>query len=151
VMELSAVFRPLLEAKDATGAEFRAVMAGKPVPGLPGQGPRLRDLLEDCAFMTRDRLRTLHDMGVPVGSVFAAGGWAQSRSLLALRASVFGAPIHTVRETELSAYGAAVLAGIASGGMPPTGLATEVVEPDHASKAAYNRAGSRPDSRSVTQ
>ena len=79
--------------------------------------------------MTRDRLRALYEMGVPRGAIFAAGGWAQSRSLLALRASVLGCPIHTVRETELSAYGAAVLAGVASGGSPPCDLIVETVEP----------------------
>jgi xylulokinase len=129
VMELSAVLRPLLEAEDDTGAGFRKVMAGAPVPGRPGEGPLLRDLLENSAVMTRDRLRTLHEMGVPQGAIFAAGGWAQSRSLLALRASVLGCPIHTVRETELSAYGAAVLAGIAGGGTPPCDLIIETVEP----------------------
>ncbi|WP_158804949.1 L-fuculokinase [Acidisoma sp. L85] len=129
VMELSAVLRPLMEAEDETGAGFRKVMAGAPVPGKPGEGPLLRDLLENSAAMTRDRLRTLHKMGVPSGAIFAAGGWAQSRSLLALRASVLGCSIHTVQEAELSAYGAAVLAGIAGGGTPPCDLIIETVEP----------------------
>jgi xylulokinase len=128
VMELSAVLRPLMEAEDETGAGFRRVMAGAPVPGRPGEGPQLRDLLENSAAMTRDRLRTLYEMGVPRGAIFAVGGWAQSRSLLALRASVLGCPIHTVRETELSAYGAAVLAGLASGDTPPCDLIIETVE-----------------------
>ncbi len=101
VMELSALLRPLLEAEDDTGRSFRAVMAGAPVPGRPGQGPPLRDLLEDSACMTRDRLHTLLGMGVPPGPIFAAGGWAQSRSLLALRASVLGCPIHMVREDRI--------------------------------------------------
>ncbi|WP_158804003.1 MULTISPECIES: FGGY family carbohydrate kinase [unclassified Acidisoma] len=129
VMELSAVLRPLMEAEDETGTGFRDVMAGAPVPGRPGEGPLLRKLLENSAAMTRDRLRALYEMGVPRGAIFAAGGWAQSRSLLALRASVLGCPIHTVRETELSAYGAAVLAGVASGGSPPCDLIVETVEP----------------------
>jgi xylulokinase len=143
VMELSAMLRPLLEAEDDTGSAFRAVMAGAPVPGSPGQGPPLRDLLEASACMTRDRLHTLLGMGVPPGPIFAAGGWAQSRSLLALRASVLGCPIHMVRETELSAYGAAVLAGLANGGKPPKDLAIETVEPDQDWAAAYASAPSQ--------
>jgi xylulokinase len=149
VIELSAVFRPLMDAPDGDGASFRAVMAGGRVPGTPWRGPRVRDLLEDCALMTRDRLQALHAMGVAPGPVFAAGGWAQSATLLLLRASIFGCPVHTVRETELSAYGAAVLAGLASGGTPPPGLKTRVVEPDPDWHAAYSAAAFRPETRSV--
>jgi xylulokinase len=145
VMELSAMLRPLLDAEDETGLGFRAVMAGGTVPGGPGHGPVLRDLLETGARMTRDRLWSLRRMGVPSGPLFAAGGWAQSRSLLVLRASIFGCPIHTVRETELSAYGAALLAAVATGDSPAEGLAIDCVTPNPAWEASYAAMAMRRD------
>jgi xylulokinase len=137
VLELSRILEPLLAEEDGAGASFRSVMRGADVPGAPRHGPALRDVLEDCADQTRGRLSALRVLGVPDGPVFATGGWARSASLLRLRASIFGRPIYTVEEMELSAYGAALVAAIGSGHTPPQTLTWRVVIPDQDWAAAY--------------
>jgi xylulokinase len=137
VMELSRVLEPLLTQNDGAGASFRDVMNGADVPGIPRQGPALRDVLEDCADRTRKRLAALAALGAPTGPLFATGGWARSPSLLRLRASIFERPIFAVEELELSAYGAALVAAIGSGANPTQSLTWREIAPDLDWAAAY--------------
>lgn len=130
VMELSAVLEPLLKNPGAAGATFRAVMAGGPVPGRPGEPNAVRACLEAVTRDTGARLVALTGLGVPPGPLFVGGGWARSLSFLRLRATLLGRPIHRLQETELSAYGAALLAAGAMGASPALDLAESVVEPD---------------------
>lgn len=142
VTELSVLLGPLLVRPDETDAQFRAVMAGAPVPGRPGAGPLLRNVLEAVTRGTYDRLLALTELGAPPGPLFTSGGWARSASFLQLRASLFGQPIHTVAEAELSAYGAAFLAACAVGSAPPIRLEEKIVEPNPEWERAYAGAGS---------
>ena len=130
VTELQAELEPLLAREDEAGAQFRAVMAGAPVPGQPGKGPLPRHVLEHVTLGTRDRLAALAELGAPPGPLFTGGGWARSASFLRLRASMFGQPIHTVAEAELSAYGATLLAARALRAAPPVRLEVAVLDPD---------------------
>ncbi len=97
--------------------------------------------LEACAFHARAMLDAARLAGAEDGPIFATGGWARSRALVELRASVFGETVHTVDEEELTAFGAALLAcdgtgrsfadRLALGGRaiePKPGLATRYAE-----------------------
>lgn len=137
VTELSAVLEPLMARQDEVGEQFRAVMAGAPVPGDPGDGTALRQILEEVTGSTRDRLAALADLGVPPGPLFVGGGWSRSASFLRLRASLFAEPIYTVDEVELSAYGAALLAACALDAAPLIRLDAGLVEPDPDWERAY--------------
>ena len=129
VTELSAALNPLLTDPGETGAAFRSVMAGSPIPGKPGDQNAVRARLEAITRETGARLASLVSLGVPPGPLFVGGGWARSISFLRLRANLLGRPIHRLEETELSAYGAAVLAAWAVGASPPLRVAERIVEP----------------------
>jgi len=144
VTELSAALDPLLNDDGLLGGQFRAVMAGAPVPGAPGQGPALRDALEAVTFGTRARLQALTALGVPDGALFTGGGWARSDSFLRLRASILDRPIHRVQEAELTAYGAALLAARALGFSPAQALETELITPDPVWARAYAQGSIQP-------
>lgn len=144
VTELSAALDPLINDDGLLGSQFRAVMAGAVVPGAPGQGPALRDQLEAVTFGTRARLEALTDLGVPDGAIFTGGGWARSDSFLQLRASILGRPIYRVKEAELTAYGAALLAARALGCTPPQTLETELITPDPVWARAYVPGATQP-------
>jgi xylulokinase len=137
VTELSGVLEPLMRDEGEIGAAFRGIMAGDPVPGAPGQGPAVRDRLEEVTRGTRLRLTELAALGAPPGPLFTGGGWARSNSFLRLRASMLGQEIHTVAEAELGAYGAALLAAQAIGYAPPVRLAEQVIAPDPVWARAY--------------
>jgi xylulokinase len=91
VLELSRILEPLLAEEDDSRTSLADVMRGEDVPGAPRQGPALRDVLEDCADQTRERLAALHVLGAPDGPLFATGGWARSPSLLRLGPASSGA------------------------------------------------------------
>lgn len=74
-----------------------------------------RKALEACSFYARAMLADASDAGAIAGPLFATGGWARSRALIELRASVFGEPVHTVDEQELTAFGAALFASQGAG------------------------------------
>lgn len=137
VTELSGALEPLLQDNGDLGRDFRAIMAGNPVPGTPGEGPAVRACLEKVTQGTARRLAALAALGVPLGPLFTGGGWARSDSFLALRASMFGQDVHTVAETELSAFGAAVLAARATGAAPPLNFAERTIPPDQAWARLY--------------
>jgi xylulokinase len=74
-----------------------------------------RQALEACAFQARAMIEAAVGAGAHDGPIFATGGWARSRALVELRASVFGQPVHTLGEEELTAFGAAMLASEGAG------------------------------------
>jgi xylulokinase len=82
-----------------------------------GQGrPHLtRAVLEGVAFGLRDSLELLREIGVRPEVGRASGGGARSRTWLEIVASVLGVPLELMAVEEGSAYGAALLAGVASG------------------------------------
>ena len=116
---------------------MRDIMDGGPVPGSPGEGPAVRNRLEEVTRGTALRLTELAELGAPPGPLFAGGGWARSDSFLGLRASMFGRDIHTFEEAELSAFGAAFLGAHASGFSPPVLLAERTIPPNPAWARLY--------------
>jgi xylulokinase len=108
------------------------------------RGDLVRAVLEGVAYGLRDSLELLSALGVKAGAGRASGGGARSRLWLQVVASVLGLPLElTVLEVG-SAYGAALLAGVAGGAFGNVHEAVdacvrvrEVIEPDPIWQATY--------------
>jgi xylulokinase len=79
------------------------------------RGALARAVLEGVAFGLRDSLELLRALGVSPEKGRVSGGGARSRLWLEIVASVLGIPLELTVVEEGSAYGAALLAGVASG------------------------------------
>jgi xylulokinase len=108
------------------------------------RGALVRAVLEGVAYGLRDSLELLRALGVRPAAGRASGGGARSRLWLTIVASVLGVPLELTAVEEGSAYGAALLAGVASGAFADAREAVaacvrvrEHVEPDPAWSAAY--------------
>src|SRR5207244_5895257 len=79
------------------------------------RGALVRAVLEGVAFGLRDSLELLRELGIQpvVGRV--SGGGARSGLWLRIVASVLGLPLERTAVEEGSAYGAALLGGVAAG------------------------------------
>ena len=77
-------------------------------------GALARAVLEGVAYGLRDSLELLRELGVGPVSARVSGGGARSRLWLEIVASVLGLPLELTAVEEGSAYGAALLAGVAS-------------------------------------
>jgi len=75
----------------------------------------VRSVLEGVAYGLRDSLELLRELGVEPAAARASGGGARSRLWLEIVASVLGLPLELTAVEEGSAYGAALLAGVANG------------------------------------
>ena len=131
VFEFAASLAPLQE-RDA-GAALRAFLAADHAPGEPGTARQIlqalqhalrraapsengfetvdtRTVLEGSSFYARLMLQAVRDIAPTRARVYSVGGWARSKALLQLRASVLGEPLVTIDEQELTALGAALIA-----------------------------------------
>ncbi len=79
------------------------------------RGALVRAVLEGVAYGLRDSLELLREIGVTPEQGRVSGGGARSRLWLEIVASVLGLPVELTVVEEGSAYGAALLAGIAEG------------------------------------
>jgi xylulokinase len=109
-------------------------------------GALVRAVLEGVAFGLRDSLELLRELGVDPRAGHASGGGARSELWLRILASVLGLPIRRAATDEGSAYGAALLAGVAAGVFRDVHEAVaacvrldDAVEPDPEWRAAYDR------------
>jgi xylulokinase len=109
------------------------------------RGALVRAVLEGVAFGLRDSLDLLRDLGVAADVGRASGGGARSRRWLGIVASVLGLPLELTAVEEGSAFGAALLAGVAGGvfaGVEEAVAACvrvrETVEPDPAAAHVYD-------------
>jgi xylulokinase len=75
----------------------------------------VRAVLEGVACGLRDSLDLLRSLGVESDLARVSGGGARSRAWLEIVASVLGIPLETTAVEEGSAYGAALLGGVAGG------------------------------------
>ncbi len=75
----------------------------------------MRAVLEGVALGLRDSLDLLRALGVDVTSARVSGGGARSELWLRICASVLGVPIERMVVEEGSAFGAALLGGVAGG------------------------------------
>jgi xylulokinase len=78
-------------------------------------GALVRAVLEGVAYGLRDSLELLRDLGVDPRAGHASGGGARSALWLRILASVLGLPIRRAATDEGSAFGAALLGGVAAG------------------------------------
>jgi xylulokinase len=79
------------------------------------RGALARAVLEGVAFGLRDSLELLRELGVAPRTGRVSGGGARSSLWLEVVASVLGLPLERTVVEEGSAYGAALLAGVAGG------------------------------------
>jgi len=107
-------------------------------------GALVRAVLEGVAYGLRDSLELLRDLGVDPRAGHASGGGARSALWLRILASVLGLPIRRAATDEGSAFGAALLGGVAAGVFRDVHEAVascvrllDPVEPDPRWSAAY--------------
>jgi len=79
------------------------------------RGALVRAVLEGVACGLRDSLELLRDLGVEAAAGRVSGGGAHSRLWLEIVASTQGIPLELTAVEEGSAFGAALLAGVAAG------------------------------------
>jgi xylulokinase len=110
------------------------------------RGALVRAVLEGVAYGLRDSLELLRELGVDPRAGHVSGGGARSELWVRILASVLGLPIQRTATDEGSAYGAALLGGVAAGVFRDVheAVATCVrlldpVEPDPEWGAAYER------------
>jgi xylulokinase len=101
-----------------------------------GPGALTRAVLEGVAFGLRDCLDTVRDVGAAGARGRVSGGGAESRLWLQIVASVLELPLEIMATNQGSAFGAALLGGVAAGVYRDVDEAadacvrvTEVVEP----------------------
>jgi xylulokinase len=76
------------------------------------RGHLIRSILEGVAFSLRDSLEIFKELGIPVEQIRASGGGSRSFFWRQIQADVFGKELVTLRTSEGSAFGAALLAGV---------------------------------------
>ena len=108
------------------------------------RGALVRAVLEGVAFGLRDSLELLVALGVEADRGRASGGGARGRLWLEIVASVLGVPLELTAVEEGSAFGAALLGGVAGGVFADVHEAVAhcvrvraVVEPNPAWAATY--------------
>ena len=86
-----------------------------------------RAVMEGVIFSLRDSLEIMRGLGVPVDEIRATGGGARRGLWGQLQADIYGTSVRSTVADEGPAYGAALLAGVASGTYADVEEATSVV------------------------
>ena len=109
------------------------------------RGALVRAVLEGVAFGLRDSLELLRGLGVEAPHARVSGGGSRGDVWLRIVASVLGIPLETTMSEEGSAYGAALLGGVAGGMFGDVHEAAarcvkveRRIEPDAADAAQYD-------------
>jgi xylulokinase len=108
-------FLPYLTGERTPHADPQARAAFAGVTVRHDLGAFVRAVLEGVAYGLRDSLELLRELGVDPEAGHASGGGARSEHWLRILASVLGLPIRRTATDEGSAYGAALLGGVAAG------------------------------------
>ncbi len=110
------------------------------------RGALVRAVLEGVAFGLRDSLELLRAVGATSDRARVSGGGARGGEWLRIVASVLDLPLETTVSEEGSAYGAALLGGVAGGLFSDVGDAVarcvsvaERVDPERAAVDVYSR------------
>jgi xylulokinase len=109
------VFLPYLQGERTPHADPDARAAFTGLQLRHDRGALVRAVLEGVAFGLRDSLDLLRGLGVDVTLARVSGGGARSELWLRICASVLGVPIERTAVDEGSAFGAALLGGVAGG------------------------------------
>ena len=138
------LFAPYLAGERTPHADPSARAAITGLELRHDRGALVRAVLEGVAFGLRDSLELVRALGVPVDRARASGGGARGL-WLRIVASVLGIPIELTAVEEGSAYGAALLGGVAGAVFTDVHDAVarcvtvrETVEPDSAWQSAYD-------------
>lgn len=75
----------------------------------------VRAILEGVVFGLRDSLEIIRSLKIPVNQIRLTGGGARSAIWRQIQADVFGQPVVTINVEEGPAFGAAIIAGVATG------------------------------------
>ena len=100
----------------------------------------IRSILEAVAYMLRQDVELVQELGVPVQEVRSIGGGARSPLWLQIKADVLRRPVATLACEEVACLGAAMLAATAAGHF------TDLQE----AATAMVRVGAEPSSRRLT-
>ncbi|MGH3111721.1 MAG: xylulokinase [Gaiellaceae bacterium] len=145
-----ATFLPYLQGERTPHADPDARAAFTGVALQHDRGALVRAVLEGVAYGLRDSLELLRELGVAPEKGRVSGGGARSRLWLEIVASVLGLPLELTVVEEGSAYGAALLAGVAGGefadareAVAACVRAREPVEPNAAWASAYEEGYAR--------
>jgi len=72
----------------------------------------IRSILEGVAFSLRDSIEIFRELKIPVEQIRSSGGGSRNFTWRQIQADVFGTELVTLRTSEGSAFGAALLAGV---------------------------------------
>jgi xylulokinase len=108
-------FLPYLSGERTPHADPHARAAFAGLTLRHDRGALVRAVLEGVAYGLRDSLELLRELGVDPRDGRVSGGGARSELWLRILASVLGLPIRRTTTDEGSAYGAALLGGVAAG------------------------------------
>jgi xylulokinase len=139
-------FLPYLTGERTPHADAHARAAFTGLTVRHDLGALVRAVLEGVAYGLRDSLELLRELGVAPHAAHASGGGARSESWLRIVASVLNLPVRRTASDEGSAYGAALLGGVAAGVFRDVHEAVaacvqllDPVEPDPRWSEAYER------------
>jgi xylulokinase len=76
------------------------------------RGHLIRSILEGVAFSLRDSLEIFNELDIPVHQIRASGGGSRSQIWREIQSDIYGKELVTLRTSEGSAFGAALLAGV---------------------------------------
>lgn len=138
------VFLPYLQGERTPHADPDARGAFVGLELRHDRGALVRAVLEGVAFGLRDSLELLHGLGAEPAVARISGGGARSTLWREIVASVLGLPLELTESAEGSAFGAALLGGVAGGVFADVDEAVsrcvrvrERVEPDPGHRAVY--------------
>lgn len=109
------LFAPYLAGERTPHADPNARAAFVGLSLRHDRGALVRAVLEGVAYGLRDSLELLRALGCTVEVGRVSGGGARSPLWVKIAASVLGVPLQRTAAEEGAAYGAALLAGVASG------------------------------------
>jgi xylulokinase len=138
------LFAPYLSGERTPHADADARAAFVGLELRHDRGALCRAVLEGVAYGLRDSLELLRALGVEIEVARVSGGGARSRLWLQIVASTLGVPLELTAAEEGSAFGAALLGGVAGGVFADvheavrTGVSVrETIEPVHDWQEAY--------------
>ena len=125
---MDVVFVPALTGLGApTGSRMRGTIFG--LTRATSIADLARATLEGVACQVADLIRAMdQDLGAALSEIRADGGMARSDPFLQFQADLLGVPIRRSPQTESTAMGAALLAGLGAGLWPDVTAAVELIE-----------------------
>jgi xylulokinase len=137
-------FLPYLQGERTPHADPNARGAFVGLTLRHNRGALVRAVLEGVAYGLRDSLELLRGLGVEANVGRASGGGARGDLWLRIAATVFDLPLERPVVEEGSAYGAALLAGVAAGSFADVHEAVEAcvrtsgrIDPEPSWREAY--------------